>query len=279
MALPLPSSMSPSKVSTFTSCALAFRFSAIDRVPEAPSLPAVRGTTVHRALELLFGLDPAERTHDRAQECLVAALEEMREAEDYLALELDHDAAARFADEASRMVGRYFSLEDPARIRPVGLEMMLEAELDGVVVRGIIDRLEEDPDGTLVVTDYKTGRAPSATQEQARLGGVHFYAFLCEQVLGRIPGRIQLVYLGDEPQVITTTPTEQSIRGVRRKITAIWAAVQRACEQDDFRPKRSALCSWCSFQAYCPEFGGDPAEAAALRPVAVDLTDAAGVAP
>jgi hypothetical protein len=130
--------------------------------------------------------------------------------------------------------------------------MMLEAEVGGVLVRGIIDRLEEDADGQLVVTDYKTGRTPSVMQEQSRLGGVHFYAFLCQQVLGRIPTRIQLVYLGKEPQVITTTPSEQSVRGMQKKVGAIWAAVERACEHDDFRPKKSALCNWCAFQAYCP---------------------------
>jgi len=149
-------------------------------------------------------------------------------------------------------------------------------------------RAEEDEHGELVVTDYKTGRTPSVTQEQSRLGGVHFYALLCQQVLGRIPAKVQLVYLGGEPQVITTTPSEQSVRGMEKKVGAIWAAVERACERDDFRPKQSALCNWCAFTAYCPAFGGDPDEAraialareaeadrdraAAAEPVAVDLT-------
>jgi putative RecB family exonuclease len=135
---------------------------------------------------------------------------------------------------------------------------MLEADLGSLVVRGIIDRLEEDAAGELVVTDYKTGRAPSVIQEQSRLGGVHFYAFLCERVLGRRPAKVQLVYLGAQPQVITTIPSEQSIRGMEKKLTAIWGAVERACERDDFRPKQSALCNWCSFKQYCPAFGGDP---------------------
>ncbi len=283
MALPLPTSLSPSKVSTFKDCALAFRFSAIDKLPEPPSMPAVKGTTVHRALELLFGADPADRTPELAQECLSEALLEMRTVEEYVGLQLDAAAEEAFAADAALMVERYFALEDPRTIRPVGLEMMLEAEVGGVLVRGIIDRLEEDADGQLVVTDYKTGRTPSVMQEQSRLGGVHFYAFLCQQVLGRIPTRIQLVYLGKEPQVITTTPSEQSVRGMQKKVGAIWAAVERACEHDDFRPKKSALCNWCAFQAYCPAFGGDPdearalglalaAERAAARPVAVDLT-------
>jgi putative RecB family exonuclease len=290
MALPLPTSLSPSKVSTFKDCALAFRFSAIDKLPEPPSLPAVKGTTVHRALELLFAAEPADRTPELAQECLQEALLEQRSAEEYLGLGLDATAEAAFGADAATMVERYFTLEDPRTITPVGLELMLEADVGGVLVRGIIDRLEEDAQGDLVVTDYKTGRTPSVQQEQSRLGGVHFYAFLCQQVLGRIPARIQLVYLGGEPQIITTTPSEQSVRGMQKKIGAIWSAVERACELDDFRPKQSALCNWCAFRAYCPAFGGDPDQARAVglalaaeraaaldadaEPVAVDLTTA-----
>ena len=51
MALTPPSTLSPSKVATFRDCGLAFRYSAIDRLPEAPSVPASRGTLVHAALE------------------------------------------------------------------------------------------------------------------------------------------------------------------------------------------------------------------------------------
>ena len=264
MPLPLPTSLSPSKVSTFKDCALAFRFSAIDRLPEPPSIPAVKGTTVHRSLELLFAAAPADRTPALASQCLDDALVQMRSDEEYLGLGLDAAGEAAFAEDAAQMVERYFQLEDPRTITPIGLEMMLEAEIDGLVVRGIIDRLEEDSEGNLIVTDYKTGRTPSVAQEQSRLGGVHFYAFLCQRVLGRIPSRIQLVYLGKEPQVITTTPSEQSVRGMQKKVGAIWAAVERACAHDDFRPKQSALCNWCAFTAYCPAFGGDPDEARAI---------------
>jgi putative RecB family exonuclease len=135
---------------------------------------------------------------------------------------------------------------------------MLEAELGGVRLRGIIDRLERDADGRLVVTDYKTGRVPSERFEQGKLGGVHFYAYLCEQALGERPARIQLYYLA-EPVAIVAEPSEQSIRGLERRVSAIWTAVERACEREDFRPHPGKLCDWCAFKAYCPAFGGDPA--------------------
>ncbi len=274
MPLPLPRTLSPSKVSSFKECALAFRFSAIDRLPEPPSTPAVKGTTVHRALELLFVGDVADRTPERAQECLTEALAEMADEPEYRGLELDAAAEQDFAADAARMVERYFTLEDPTRIRPIGLELMLTAELGPVTVRGIIDRLELDEDGELLVTDYKTGRAPAQAQQASRLGGVHFYSMLCEQVLGKRPRRIQLIYLGRDPQIITTDTSEQSNRGVERKVRAVWDAIERACERDDFRPRPGPLCSWCAFKQYCPSFGGDPALASTAVPIQVGAAPA-----
>ncbi len=257
MALPVPSTLSPSKVSSFRDCALAFRFSVIDRLPEPPSTPAVKGTLVHRALELLYVEAPAKRSLETALTCLRRARDEMSTDEEYLGLHLSDDESDAFAADAERLVQRYFTLEDPRGIEPIGLELMLEAEVGGVRLRGIIDRLELDADGELVVTDYKTGRVPSERNEQTRLGGVHFYAYLCEKALGKRPSRIQLLYLS-EPVAVIATPTDQSLRGLERRVGALWSAVERACERDDFRPNPGPLCSWCSFQAHCPAFGGDP---------------------
>ena len=196
MPLPLPTSLSPSKVSSFTDCGLAFRFSAIDHLPEPPSVAATRGTLVHAALERLFCLEPAERTHERALACLEEAIVDLREHPEYAGLELDDDAEAVFHDEARALLGAYFRLEDPTTITPIGLELKLEVEVGGVRLRGIIDRLELDADGELVVTDYKTGKAPGERQEQQRLAGVAFYSLLCERLFGRRPARVQLALPG-----------------------------------------------------------------------------------
>lgn len=264
MALELPTSLSPSKVSSFTDCALAFRFSAIDRLPEAPSAPATKGTLVHAALERLFCLPNDERTLPAALTALDEAFEGLRDEPEYVDLHLGTDAEVAFLDEAEQLVRRYFQIEDPTTIHPIGLELKLEVQLDALHLRGIIDRLELDDRGGLVVTDYKTGRVPRENQERSKLGGVHFYAFLLEQILGRRPARVQLLYLS-EPVMITTVPTEQSVRGLERKVRAVWSAIERACELDNFKPKPSGLCNWCDFRALCPAYGGDPADAEQFR--------------
>ncbi len=261
MSFPLPTSLSPSKVASFKDCALAFRFSAIDRIPEPPSAAAAKGTLVHRALELLFAEEPAQRTLAVALAKLDQAIPEVLGDPEYVALEFPTPADRQaFLDDAAQLVHKYFQLEDPTTIRPVGLEMRLEVPVGSLTLRGVIDRLEEDEHGDLVVTDYKTGKVPGVNQEQSRLGGVHFYAYLCEKVLGRRPAKVQLLYLS-QPMRIITQPTDQSIRGLQIRTSAIWTAVERACEREDFRPKPSRLCDWCSFKAWCPAFGGDPSTA------------------
>src|ERR1041384_2530523 len=111
MALPLPTSLSPSKVASFKDCALAFRFSAIDRVPEPPSAPATKGTLVHRTLELLFCKPADERTVPTALACLDRAPAEMETDAEFTGLPLDLEARAEFVADAEALVRRYFRLE------------------------------------------------------------------------------------------------------------------------------------------------------------------------
>jgi putative RecB family exonuclease len=254
VSLPLPSSRSPSKVASFKDCALAFRYSVIDHLPEPPSPWTSKGTLVHRALERLFSQAAAgARTQDRALQELDLAWDELCHHPEFAGLELDGGAEAELRADAARLVGNYFELEDPNQVRAVGIEVMLEAQLGGLRLRGVIDRLELDGGGELVVTDYKTGKAPGLPYENSRLGGVQFYAFLCERMLGRRPARVQLLHL-HEPVAIVSYPTSQSTRGLEARAAAVWAAVERACATEDFRPRPSRLCAHCAFRPQCPAF-------------------------
>ena len=172
---------------------------------------------------------------------------------EFVELGLDIDEAAEFRADAEVLLHNYFRIEDPDAVHTVGVELGLEAGIGDMVLRGIIDRLDLTEDGELVVVDYKTGRAPSTQFEQGRLQGVHTYALLCEQVLGRYPAQVKLLYLRD-PVAIVATPTEQSVRGHRMRTTAVWSAIERACEKEDFRPRPSGLCRFCNFQELCPAY-------------------------
>ena len=266
MVVPLepPRSLSPSKVSSFRDCALAFRFNSIDHLPEEPTVWTVKGTLVHRVLEDLFWRHPqGMRSAAAAAVELDRAWSELQDDPEYLALALTTDDADGFRSEAATLVQNYFALEDPNEIMPVGIELMLEARVGSMRLRGIIDRLDRTADGELVVIDYKTGRAPSQAYEQSKLIGVHIYALLCQEVLGQKPAQVKLLHL-KEPVVITAEPSDQAVRGQRVKAAAIWSAIEQACRNDDFRPRPSPLCNYCRFREFCPAYGGDPDQASVV---------------
>jgi putative RecB family exonuclease len=264
MSFAPPWSLSPSACSSFKECPLAFRFSYIERLPEPPSPWTTKGTLVHRALELLLDRPANQRTLETALGDLETARIELAPHPDFADLVLSDDEWAAFHADSELMVRRYFELEDPSTVRPIGLELKLEADLGKVRLRGVIDRLELDADGELVVTDYKTGSVPSELWEAKSLSGVHMYALLCERTFGKRPARVQLFYLS-KPEAIIATPSDQSITAVERKTVAMWSAIATACERDDFRPHPGRLCDFCTFRPYCPAHGGDPIDASELR--------------
>jgi putative RecB family exonuclease len=263
MPYPLAPTLSPSRVSAFTDCALAYRFANLDRLPEPSSPAAVKGTLVHAALEALFTFEPAQRTPEVATACLERAADQLRDDAELVELGLDEEGFATFVADAHRLLGKYFEMEDPREVNAVGLELWVEAEVAGVNLRGIIDRLDHLPDGTFRVVDYKTGRSPSERYEKSKLLGVDTYALLLEHVIGVRPSEVRLLYLGDGT-ALTCRPSQQNTRFVEMKVGAVWQSIQRLNATDAFKPNPGKLCDWCSFQAWCPSFGGDPDEARAL---------------
>ncbi len=254
MAVEIPNTLSPSKLGKFMSCPRAFRYSYIDHLPEPANKAQLRGTLVHRALQLLYAEGEAQdRTEVRALDALEFAHTEMTGSEEMAALRLDDREAQNFLGEARSLVSNYFTMEDPLSVEPIGIELDLRSMLDGVELRGIIDRLDLLPSGDIVVTDYKTGRSPRAEQSRSRLLGVQFYAYLCEASFGVRPREVRLLYLKDQV-VIVESPNDQTMRGLKSRALAVWAAIERACETEDFRPNPTQLCRFCSFQAICPAF-------------------------
>jgi putative RecB family exonuclease len=254
MALAPPRTLSPSKVTAFTSCPLAFKFAQIDHLPQPPSPHAVKGTLVHAALEGLFwNHEAGQRTIEVAVDELDRSWAELQDDPEYVELGLDPDSAAAFLLDAHHLLDNYFRLEDPNAVRAIGVELGVEINEDGLRLRGIIDRLDLTDDGDLIVVDYKTGRAPGQRFEQGKMSGVQTYALLCERLMGRAPVEVRLLHLR-EPIVITTAVTAQTIRGQRVRTTAVWGAIERACQSEDFRPRVGPLCDYCNFKTSCPAF-------------------------
>jgi putative RecB family exonuclease len=258
--------LSPSRAGDFMTCPLLYRFRTIDRLPEQPSPDAVRGTVVHKVLEDLFDLPAERRTPDEAGDLVLPAWEQLLAAEPEIgemfgAPEADAPGVAdvgSWLKSCREVLDRYFTLEDPRRLEPAERELYVEALLESrLLLRGFVDRIDVAPDGAIRVVDYKTGRSPGEMFEAKALFQMKFYALVLWRMRGVVPAMLQLIYLGNG-ELLRYVPDERDLIATERKVEAIWQAIRRAEESGDWRPRRSRLCDWCSYQAICPEFGGTP---------------------
>jgi putative RecB family exonuclease len=253
--------LSPSRAADFKQCPLLYRFRAIDRLPEPTSAAQLRGSVVHAALEKLYGLPAGQRMRDTALGLLAPAWEQVVAEDATLGAEFTADQRERLLAEAAELLSGYYRLEDPTRFDPQSCEQRVEVELDdGTLLRGFVDRIDVAPTGELRVVDYKTGRAPSETwalSEFKAMFQMKFYAVALLRTRGVVPTRLRLIYLADG-QVLDYTPELDELLRFEKTLIAIWQAIQSAGVTGDFPPRPSRLCSWCSHQPLCPEFGGTP---------------------
>lgn len=255
-----PTAISPSRAGDFMQCPLLYRFRVVDRLPEAPSPAAVRGTVVHAVLERLFDLPRGDRTLEAARGLLPSQWSRVREEAPELATLFDGDAEAvtSWLAGAEDLLARWFELEDPTRLEPADRELYVETTLDdGLMLRGYVDRVDVAPDGRIRVVDYKTGRAPRESFEAKALFQMKFYALVLWRLRGTVPAMLQLVYLGSG-EILRYEPEEADLLATERKVKALWAAIERAAQTGDWRASPSRLCGWCDHKPLCPAHGGTP---------------------
>lgn len=251
-------SLSPSRAADFVNCALLYRFRTVDRLPEPSSPDAVRGTLVHKVLEDIFDLPAAGRTREAAHALLEPAWAAIQGEDPRAAGILDGLDEAAWLDSAHVALDQWFGLEDPTRLEPAEREAFVECLLDsGLMLRGVIDRIDVAPDGSMRISDYKSGSSMREGFEAKALFQLRFYGLMIWRTRGVVPRVIRLIYLGDS-QIISYEPDEADLLATERKIQAIWAAILEARATGDYQPSPGRHCDWCAHHDLCPVFGGTP---------------------
>ena len=253
--------LSPSRASDFKTCPQLFKFKAIDRLEEPPNEFQARGTTAHLALQRLFDLPGDERTPERLFDLFRSAWTDVRDVE-FPDLFADVGDERRWGLESLEILANYFGVEDPGAIEPTGRELELNEQLGGMTIRGILDRMDDTGDG-LVITDYKTGRAPPERYAIPAFFALKIYALLVRHKEGRTPTKLRLLYLNG-PTVYEIPVTDAQLDAMERQLAALWSVIDRAIDTDRFPARPSRLCDWCSYKDLCPAWAGPGEEVAAF---------------
>ncbi len=251
--------LSPSRIGTFRNCPLQFRFQVIDKLPTKETAVRQRGILVHAVLENLFELPATERNFAAATTEVAEIWEETLQKKPDLRRELFGDDSSeenQFLESVRQLVANYFQMENPDRLAPAHREKYLRVtDKNHLNLHGYIDRVDISPSGLVRIVDYKTGKAPAERYIGPYQFQIRFYALLWYLTQGQLPARLQLLFLKDR-QVYTYTPTPADIDATSGEILSVWEQISTQARSGYFPPRRSALCNWCDYRAYCPLMEG-----------------------
>jgi len=244
----LPPHLSASSIGTFQQCPLRFKLSRIDKIPEPPTEATLMGNFVHDTLEYFYNTyQPEERIISNAQLSARIVWESEGWAERVTPF-LKTFSINDFRWNSWWCIENLFGLENPGKINPRGVEFEVNGSINGVVIKGFIDRWIQD-ENIVTISDYKTGKTPSSRYMEGKFFQLILYALLLKEMgMKEEEFNLELLYLKDGVRK-THTPSEIDYKSAVHLITTVKKEIDQAYEDNNWPAVPSRLCDWCIYKS------------------------------
>lgn len=239
---PRKPALSPTRICTYLDCPRRYYYVYIRKLPRYFEARAQFsfGTALHRALQ---GYHEAGGPAAENAEALVARLEQSwiragyeSAAEEQSRFELGREILAAYHQAGGHQEGvtRF-------------TEKVIRVDRGEYVLTGRIDRIDELPDGTLEVIDYKSGLRLPSPEEVGDDLPIAIYQFLCARALGctRVKGSLYHLRSGQKVSILRTA---DELVPIAAGVDALYACIR---DDDQFAPVRDERCFGCDYYTRC----------------------------
>jgi RecB family exonuclease len=247
--------LSFSRVDTYRTCPLKFRFGYVDKLPSEPSPHLSWGSSIHAALEAWW--DSKLPTAPPVEVLLQGLFDGW---DDSGFAEMDRAEKLEWYAHAQDILRRHHARYAPAYVPAVATEEWFSLDLgDDIEVVGSIDHVARTAGGGIGIVDWKTNRKAKPAKYVKGSLQLAIYALAARELWGQDPEWVALDFV--VPGMRVTVPrqeidTDDALRTLREV-----AALIRA---EAFAPTPTKLCGWCDYRALCPAFEGEGPDVAGL---------------
>jgi RecB family exonuclease len=263
---PPPEYLSATQLNAYSACPTKWAFEQLYRIPTDGDQGALTfGSTVHAAFEKYARARQAAAAAGQPQpgfEALKAHFDEEWQPRAYR----DEVSAGHFRERSEPALRRFYDRELASLSEAVAFEVPFTFELEdpdgGPPLRmaGFIDRIDREPDGSIVVIDYKTGRSKSQAQvDSDDQLSVYALALKVGAVVDPATGepllpasRLALYFTESDEEVSTTRSAEQ----LDEFVTRLLATARRIRAGDFAATPSDKVCGWCDYARICPSRWG-----------------------
>ena len=250
---------SHSRLSCFEQCPQKFKWEYVappEGIEKKEGVEAFMGSRVHEALQKLYNDLKFTKTN---------SLEEILE---YYGKEWKRHWSGKieivrqeYNPEHYKAIGENCLRDYYERYRPfgdgktVGLEKKVSMKLDKAgkyKLTGYIDRLTLVRENEFEIHDYKTSANLPEQEEKDLDRQLALYQIAVEQKWKGVE-KVELVwhYLAFNKEM-RSHRTKENLEKLKQETIALIDKAENAIKENEFSPRESALCDWCSFYDICP---------------------------
>src|ERR1022692_1163485 len=237
----LDARLSASAIETYETCPLQFKFEREWKLSRQLHAAVQYGAAMHRVLRTYYDSVRLSRTKPDGE---------------LLQLFRDDLAATGIQDDYQRDLYLKQGLEQlqeflaGTRSAPapevLHTEEWFDVQISGTKLTGRIDRMDRAPDGSVVIVDYKTGKARSQEDADDSLQ-LSIYAMAAHQKWGYRVNELAFHNLEGNVSVVSKR-TEFQLEQARERVLT----VARNIADGYFKPKPDFYCNFCAFRGLCP---------------------------
>ena len=245
---------SHSRLSTFETCPLQYKFSYIDKIErEQEGVEAFLGSRFHEVMEILYK-DLKFKTHTLKELLDFYDTRWRKEWHEAIIITKKDRTQEDYYNLGKKCIEDYYKRYYPFNTSKVlGLERAINIQLDKegkYKITGYADRIAQDEQGTYEIHDYKTsGFLPDQKyfDEDRQLA---FYQIGIENIWNDVK-KTKLIWhyvVFDKEMVSTRTPAQlEKLKNDTIKL------IDEIENTKDFLPNESGLCEWCVYPDLCPK--------------------------
>ncbi|MDQ3448810.1 MAG: ATP-dependent helicase [Chloroflexota bacterium] len=241
-----PLSLSYSQIDDYLTCPLKYRLRHVVRVPTPPHHALVLGNALHQAAAAFHTAMSRGRVMD--PDGLLEVFDVHWSSEGFLSRQHEE---ARYASGRAALLRFHAEQTRTGAPIPAAVERTFSVRIDGEIVRGRYDRVDETEGGT-VITDLKSSdvREQRKATEKARDSlQLQVYALAHEAETGVLPAAVQLHFM-ESGLTGRAVPDPVRLAKARAKIGEAAAGIRRG--QFGAKPDYLA-CTYCPYRDICPE--------------------------